>query len=155
MNKKNLELWVQALESGQYQQGKRALAQVEVDTSKAWYKPWTWRRTPIVKYCCLGVACEVARQQGVNLRRRTYGRYASNRFCGVSYGVGESTMLLPHEVVDWLDCTTPDPYVAPHTLATEANDQLYWTFPRIAQELRNLYLTENTETEEVTDTHGE
>jgi hypothetical protein len=32
---------------------------------------------------------------------------------------------------------------------------LYWTFPRIAQELRNLYLTENTETEEVTDTHGE
>jgi hypothetical protein len=148
MNKKNLELWVQALESGQYQQGKRALAQVEVGTSKAWYKPWTWRRTPIVKYCCLGVACEVALQHGVNLRKKTRGGFGTVQY-------GESNMLLPHEVVDWLDCTTPNPYVAPHKLATEANDRLYWTFPRIAQELRNLYLTENTETEEVTDTHGE
>ena len=42
-----IELWLQALESGRYKQGKDVL------------------KTITGKYCCLGVACEIANEYGV------------------------------------------------------------------------------------------
>jgi hypothetical protein len=138
VNKENMQLWVQALESGQYKQGQNSLAR-ETKAS-TWYKPWTWSDTK-TRYCCLGVACEVARQNGVNLPKTT-------RYETVRYGK-YATMTLPAEVVQWLDVASSDPYVAPGTSAVAANDELRWSFAKIAAELRKMYLTEeNNETEE-------
>lgn len=51
---KLIELWLQALESGEYVQGKGEL--VDQDNPQD------------IKYCCLGVLCDVARKNGINTR---------------------------------------------------------------------------------------
>lgn len=52
INKENIRKWVEALRSGKYKQGTGALKTVE--NGMEWH-------------CCLGVACEVAIKNGVNL----------------------------------------------------------------------------------------
>jgi hypothetical protein len=48
----HLRLWADALTSGRYQQGRSTLAHRDEDTGET-------------RYCCLGVACEIAREHGV------------------------------------------------------------------------------------------
>src|SRR6185437_10576766 len=50
--KEHRKLWIEALRSGKYKQGEQALHRVEDDTHK---------------FCCLGVACEVAVKNGVEI----------------------------------------------------------------------------------------
>ena len=58
MNYDRMKLWVEALRSGEYQQGK-TLLRVEDN------------------FCCLGVACEVAIKNGVNINVIQTDRYFS------------------------------------------------------------------------------
>jgi hypothetical protein len=76
VNKEVKGLWIEALRSGEYQQGQNYLSNNG-------------------KYCCLGVLCEVAIKQGVELKR--YSGYV------VRYGQREKIGILPPEVVDWAD----------------------------------------------------
>ena len=50
MNKRIKKLWVKALRSGKYKQGRGRLRR---------------RSGSVVTYCCLGVLCEVAKSEGV------------------------------------------------------------------------------------------
>lgn len=78
---KPVQLWLKALRSGKYLQ-----AQMKLKDSRM-YNPET-ETCNLVGYCCLGVACEVAKQQGVIKDFR--GRQG----------------LLPVVVRDWLGLST-------------------------------------------------
>lgn len=54
MNPEVKQLWVDALRSGEYMQGRNALAKWDDDNGE-------------LAFCCLGVLCEVARLQGVDV----------------------------------------------------------------------------------------
>lgn len=72
----NAELWVKALESGDYKQGKGRLCNEN-------------------KYCCLGVACEVAIMNGVPITK------IENAYLTSDSKVMFSS--LPDAVKDWLN----------------------------------------------------
>lgn len=90
MNKDKLKLWIDALRSGEYTQGQGNLAGKDGE---------------VVKYCCLGVACEVAIKDGLDLE-----------FCWGRPAVDEDRepveedrkfydtedLVLPPAVQDWL-----------------------------------------------------
>lgn len=121
VNKKHMEEWVEALESGAFQQAKETLA-IKDDTGSM--------------YCCLGVACELAERDGV-----AHDWYND---------VVESETL-PRPVQEWLGVNDTDPMVytgwdRPRDTRTEhlttLNDGLAWTFPMIAKAIRETYLND-------------
>lgn len=59
------ELWIKALESGEYKQVKSTL--VEVDNGNT------------IGYCCLGVACDIAENNGFNVPLFAGRSYLPNR----------------------------------------------------------------------------
>lgn len=67
----NAKKWVEALRSGKYRQGKNALA------------------TEDGRYCCLGVACELAAAEGV-AQKVGFGQFDGAKF------------ELPASVIEWL-----------------------------------------------------
>ena len=67
--------WVAALSSGKYPQGRSQLA------------------TATGGFCCLGVLCELAADEGVVTRIRTEG--------GIRYGDEKQRHYLPHSVILW------------------------------------------------------
>lgn len=134
MNRANMLKWVEALESGKYTQGRSRL------------------RQPDGSLCCLGVACEAAIENGVELIRcgDDYPDYA---WKGYLYKQGASVLdseegELPEPVMEWLGLGSSNPVIAygepdeaeeGEILATEANDQLNWSFKRIATAVRKHY----------------
>ncbi len=83
------ELWVNALESGEYIQGKGRLCLNG-------------------KYCCLGVLCDLAVKKGV-IPRAVETRVAEG--VAKEYGVGGETSFLPDEVRTWSGIGFADPYL--------------------------------------------
>jgi hypothetical protein len=77
------ELWVQALRSGKYQQGKGALHPEDL-------------------FCCLGVACEVFMQNGGKLILETH--LGDNGGKEISYNGHDDS--LPRQVMAWLGLTS-------------------------------------------------
>jgi hypothetical protein len=92
--------WVEALESGDFNQDVDNSALTLVDESEE-----------AGSHCCLGVACELALADGVAL---TVSHYGGMR----RYGVDVS--YLPPEVQGWLG-TSSNPYIAGRT-ASSMND---------------------------------
>lgn len=83
MRQKIAKAWVEALRSGKYEQGKNRLCKDG-------------------KYCCLGVLCEVAIEQGLDLKRKDIGGM-------IHYGTSEeegNTAMLPVEVLVWAEMRT-------------------------------------------------
>lgn len=121
-NKENIRKWVDALRSGGYQQGNDRL---NVDDSK---------------FCCLGVACEVAMRDGLEIEKGYIER-------SVTYDLDR--LYLPRKVADWLGVQHVNPVVATDELgnitAVQANDIRKWNFTQIANGLERLYLSGNTE----------
>lgn len=76
MLNENARLWVKALRSGEYKQGKHRLRIGE-------------------EYCCLGVACDLFQKAGGALTVR------SGRF----YTYNNESMVLPNTVQEWLGLT--------------------------------------------------
>jgi|SRR5688500_13133770 len=116
-DKTNMYLWVTALRSGVYEQGKESLRKGG-------------------KYCCLGVACEVAVAAGVPLTMKNTLGDATSYNGRLSY--------LPDAVTQWLgvECDADgDVYVTPEECltATSANDTLGWSFEQIANALEGTY----------------
>lgn len=124
VNKANMRKWVAALRSGQFDQGTVKLRSAN-------------------EYCCLGVACEVAIANGVNLKVKLYDEHATYD--------GE-TAYLPRQVSDWLGLSQEnplandwlgisqeDPLIAPSLTAVQANDTLGWSFDQIADAIEEFY----------------
>jgi hypothetical protein len=76
--------WVAALRSGRFEQCKGALAKVDCDENG---------------YCCLGVACEIAIEMGLDLPKVVL-------FDKLAYGAREKTTVMPDEVVAFLGMNT-------------------------------------------------
>lgn len=75
MDAKAKTLWLKALRSGKYEQGKYFLKSDG-------------------QYCCLGVLCEVALKNGVKLAKADDGHEAA-------YGIEKAKEVLPTEVCHW------------------------------------------------------
>lgn len=121
--------WVKRLESGQYQQGQGHL------------------RTEDDKYCCLGVLCEMAVEQGVIERwHRDYDDGSGAWFYGEkSDSHLQSTVDLPRPVQEWAGLelqsvwvtVDPDDAGIKHTLdVIGLNDDRSWGFKEIAEAVR-------------------
>lgn len=142
VNKYNMLLWYRALKSGQFEQGKNYLGRREPDGQ--------------VRYCCLGVACEVAIANGLNLNR--FSANAIFRYSGTHEDEYTSTgSHLPAAVMDWLGIDEHAPQIATDVLdmqselcthdqcdcdavtAIRANDSMDWTFDQIADAVYEFY----------------
>jgi hypothetical protein len=80
------ELWAQALESGEYDQGAGQLVRR------------TSAHTP-PQYCCLGVLCDLANKAGVK------GGQIDNKLYGWNFGTNGAT--LPEIVIEWAGMNSP------------------------------------------------
>lgn len=129
MNKEKLRLWIDALRSGEYEQGRGGLAR-RFDPNGSW------------QYCCLGVACEVAIKDGLDLA-------VSEGYGGSKpYGAAKETGFLPDEVVQWLGVDEANPVVLSDDPASQdgfqyvafLNDTCRWDYGMIAEALEKTYL---------------
>lgn len=84
-HEQRVKLWTDALEHGGYSQGTGWLKQQEVGGGE--------------KFCCLGVACMVYRDQGLVLRMEPGSRY--NGTTPFRFGEDNSTGALPGAVRRW------------------------------------------------------
>lgn len=119
-------LWLEALRSDRFKQGRNMLAKDEGDG---------------MQFCCLGVLCEVAIEAGLDLEREERSDLGSKR--SLSYGGGYSVMP-PEEVWKWAWGTsvgvgqvviTEDGGDGEHLVMkdlTHLNDDEGWTFEQIA-----------------------
>lgn len=131
-----LELWAGALESGEFRQGRGRLCS---DTAR---------------YCCLGVACEVAMRNGLPLTKTLPPGGNSYRYQGDANDPWSmSSAYLPQEVSFWYGFhlleerdRRGNPYVGRDSgdgdlvRAAAANDDLGWGFRRVAAGIRDLYV---------------
>lgn len=130
-HKVNIAKWIKALRSKKYTQTKSHLKD-----SKG--------------YCCLGVACDIS---GLGTWTKTEHGYMSfkpeNEFAASS--------SLPVVVSEWLGLNESNPALADrkgdysgfvdHIDAIEANDELGWSFKKIANALEKKYLKGTTANE--------
>jgi hypothetical protein len=117
MNKNNLRKWYRALASGDYLQTSGTLNSYS-------------------RFCCLGVACEVAIDNGLDLEIATSE--------GITAYNNES-LVMPQSVVDWFgleDVIDGNPYLLwdeEMRLATHLNDNDQLSFAQIAEAVRVTY----------------
>lgn len=98
MNEEIKELWTDALESGEYEQGYEQLVKGD-------------------KHCCLGVLCELAHKAGVVSKHvDDYGV--------IVFGEEQEETLLPQEVVEWSGLEFSNPMVkgAPLAVYNDSSD---------------------------------
>lgn len=128
MNRDNVAKWVQALRSGEYEQTGHILAEKG-------------------KFCCLGVACEVAIKDGLDVERFVDDDEVTHYDNAIS--------TLPGTVATWLGLD-PDQDNVPlrainagladsveddwDTTATSLNDRYRLTFEQIADAMEKEYL---------------
>jgi len=131
-NKKHIALWVAALRSGVYTQGKGYLKNVKKH----------------VTYCCLGVVCELAKTNGINVTERAYdGANYADDDSSSPFSFNGSVYLMPTEVADWLGLSRnpemmrelPSGVVEEHS-ATFWNDETTLSFTEIADLIEFTYL---------------
>lgn len=115
MNPDVKDLWVNALESGEYEQGRAALCQVNPRTGKK-----TW--------CCLGVLCDLAAKAGIGV---TVAPTPESRF--ITYD--GDPVLLPPAVREWAGLRDSNPKIG-GGIATAMNDYLMNSFTEIAAKIR-------------------
>lgn len=95
MNPEVKEIWLEALRSGLYQQGRSLLK----------YKN---NRSGEMFYCCLGVLSDLAEKQGVVSCWADIASYKSYGGTETVYCFGEhARACLPQEVMDWAGIDTP------------------------------------------------
>lgn len=127
LNKERIKLFVTALRSGQYAQTRHTLHDT-IDNS----------------YCCLGVACRVAKLNGLELEEieERSIHYGTASFNGV-------TTELPKAVIKWYGFDSDgDLSLVHHSLddksytAMEANDRDGLSFSEIADLVEETYLND-------------
>lgn len=129
-NKENIGKWVQALRSGRFVQGRGKLCKIEtlVDGREEKY------------FCCLGVACELALADGVDMTK-VISEHT------VFYGGSPGT--LPLQVQRWLGIMEQNPNVksSPNGVdfpvkygLVHLNDEHHLGFDKIADAIEAEYL---------------
>ncbi len=116
VNKKNIERWVIALRSGKYKQTRDVLHKVRGG------------------YCCLGVACEVAIKNKIEVEKIKAGKEYKYDQCSVS---------LPNSVSDWLGIESEDPLLFSDRKKHSAsywNDSEKYSFKEIAKLIEYTFL---------------
>jgi hypothetical protein len=108
-------MWVDALRSGKYKRGKNALRKIDEKGEE--------------KFCCLGVLCDVAIQNGVEILVQKSTWHPEN----FAYGKDQVDDFLPEEVIQWAGLDTEDPETGRTSLASK-NDK-DWSFKRIADSI--------------------
>lgn len=84
----NAQTWIDALRSGRFTQGQKALHRADDG------------RDGHDEFCCLGVACVLAKEAGVDLQTQVHPEHADRR---VWYGsIRGDPSHLPDEVMEWL-----------------------------------------------------
>lgn len=132
--RRRMKLLVKTLKSRKYRQTTHKLAR---------YDRIARRR----KFCCLGVACEVAIADGLNL---SVERDSENNI----YSYNGNLEILPREVVSWYGFDTSNPNLKTDSAdipehrrglmtAAELNDEYGWTFRQIADALVKTYNLED------------
>lgn len=122
-NKENIKKVVDALRSGEFIQGFNKLEYV---------------RDGVTKNCCLGVACRVAMQNGVDLR--THQSIFDSRITAFD----DEIAGLPKAVLNWLGINDEflrlDKPSGQRTNAMRLNDTHRWSFDQIADLIEGNYL---------------
>jgi hypothetical protein len=133
LNTEVIQRWVDALESGDYKQGDGALSRKLNNGHR--------------RYCCLGVLCELAVEEGVISESRPVPEYPNS----FQYGLDGNLSTLPAEVRDWAGLDSGNPNLKyDHENENEAqddmtscvsmNDSYGVDFPGIAQAIRDTFL---------------
>ena len=91
MNQDVLKKWVAELRSGKYNQGEGHLMQIDDDGDE--------------HFCCLGVLCEIALDEGVPNLERVYNEDARRYF------YNEREDFLPEPVIEWVGFNSKNPGV--------------------------------------------
>lgn len=143
-NQERIALLVAALRSGEFEQTTSYLKRYASFNGP--------EEEPTARHCCLGVACEVAIANGLDISERQI----RNSSGGASFGFSSTT--LPFEVMRWYGFADRDPALLldppkkwwkiwrrKPTLgkATGANDFLRWNFSQIADAFEWTYLKKN------------
>jgi hypothetical protein len=121
-NLDNIRLWVDALRSGEYEQGLHVLHNLATNT-----------------WCCLGVACDVARKNGVAIQVADsviHGEGPKLRETFDGHG-----SYLPPSVQNWLGIDSDNP-VLDDIPATDWNDIRNASFNGIADAIEAEFLRE-------------
>lgn len=117
-NKERVRLWVDALRSGEYKQGEGRLARVDNT------------------YCCLGVVCELAIKNGLDVVKQIYT-------IDSCYSYDDEPSFLPLKVREWLGFNSSDTHgklsSSIHPSLTSANDSGV-AFNQIADLIEREYL---------------
>lgn len=121
-NLDNILLWVEALESGDYEQGFEKLHLRRPDGRET--------------FCCLGVACVVAIANGVPLKVESSNPVWEFESAQISYDYDAE--LLPPKVVEWLGLPASNPILIDRC-ATEWNDVDEADFDGLARLIREEY----------------
>jgi len=124
-NKENIQKWVSALRSGKYKQGKNFLKSGE---------------TGNLTYCCMGAACEVAKENNVAVKENQ-----DKQHMGYYQFDGEDGYL---PLSQWLGLDSSNPAIENPSLdkdekyvsCSRANDILQMTFEEIADAIEKTYL---------------
>lgn len=129
MNPEIKELWISALRSGDYKQGRGVLKNTV---------------NGVDKYCCLGVLCELAVKAQIVNAEPSLANSKVTLF-GSESGY-PSEVLLPFEVSSWagLDSTSgrmypPEPYGLAGSSLTTLNDEARLTFEEIADVIERRF----------------
>lgn len=115
-----VELWTEALRSGEYMQGTGNLCKVDTDGNK--------------EYCCLGVACEMYQKHGPgDLEVHPSSDYVDDDVMKIDNSIryGESNSYLPYKVVAWLKPEIGDIDERQYAYV-DKNDISSWSFDEIA-----------------------
>lgn len=123
LQKKRVRAWVKALRSGKYKQGREVL------------------KTKSGRYCCLGVACNIARKDlKADWVWNKEQRY--NSFLG-------DTAVLPNKVRRYYGFSEQNPTIwlggRPSVTCASANDHEKWSFKKIADAVENTFLKKHDE----------
>lgn len=101
-------------------------------------------RTPDNRFCCLGVACELARRGGAGIEWTALRDEADGRI--IRWSIDGEQAHMPPEVWQWFGFPGNNPRIktgggepAYGTTMTSANDSMRLTFPEIADALRRTY----------------
>lgn len=127
-----VKLWIEALRSGEFKQTKQVLEESNPDGTKS--------------HCCLGVAMHVALRNGWEPRegveRLNWGPESMDPGAGAWFGFQDGPSL---------ESIAGDPYlgrfpevVSGRVHCTSANDELDWSFEKIADALEARYITPTT-----------
>lgn len=125
VNKANILRWVEALESGEYQQGVGYLHDHQDNL-----------------FCCLGVACDLAYRDGAVTKYTSEDEVSQPSYV-TRYGKSELATVLPDEVVEWLGLSCQNPEVDTddsRVELTHLNDGWGLSFQQIAEYIRREYL---------------